>query len=195
MRDSLKIGLGIIIGVLGLGVCGLCVFVALSAGGIALLTPFLSSEQPPSLAEPSPTPSPQPIGSEVRHDDLVVTLLEYEFSGPYKNRYDFNEEPTEGAKFLWIHILVRNDGQNASYSPSTSEFSAIYLGKQIDYDSFFGNRPGYEQYDAGELFPGISREGWIRFTLPEAAEPGQITVVLKPFDLFGEEFSSWRLTP
>lgn len=194
MKDSLKIGLGIVIGVIGVILCGLCVFLVLGAGGLALLdTSLQSGSQSPLLDEASPTP--QTVGAEVQHGDFAVTLLEYQFSDSYKDAYDADEEPPEGAKFLWIRILVRNAGQNSGYSPSPSDFSVIYLGEQIDSDFYFSGRSGYEQYDAGELFPGISREGWIRFTLPEAAEPTQIMVVFKPLELFGEEFSSWQLSP
>jgi len=196
MKDSLKIGLGIVIGVLGVALCALCTSVAIGAGGLAFLDTFLpSSEQPILLVQASATlqPIPQPIGSEMRHEDFAVTLLEYEFSGSYRGEYDVDEEPPEGAKFLWVHILVRNVGQNAGDSPSPSDFSLIHLGEQIGRGFSLGKGPGYEQYDGGEIFPGVSREGWLRFTLPKAAEPRQIVVVWEPF--LAEEFGSWQLSP
>ena len=194
MKDSLKIALGIIIGVIGVAVCGLCAFVAIGAGGLAFLDNLLSSSSESPLQVQARI-TPQPIGSMVRHEDFEVTLLEYEFSGPYTDEYDLYEEPPLGAKFLWTHIHIRNAGENADYSPVSSDFTIIHLGKQINSDFLFTGRPGYVQYESGKLFPGIVREGWIRFTLPEVSDIDQITVVFNPFDLFDEYFATWRLSP
>jgi hypothetical protein len=192
MRDSLKIGLGIIIGVLGLALCGLCVILIITLGGVSFLDSLSSFEESPSLAQETPTP--QPMGSEFFYEEFSVKFVEYEFSSTYAGEYNTNEEPPEGAKFLWVYFVIKNISQNAAYSPSISSFSIIYMGQQVDKDLFFIERPGYELYDSGELFPGISREGWVRFTLPGATEPDQIILIFKPVQLFGDGFCSWKLS-
>lgn len=194
MKDSLKIGQGIIIGVLGLALCAFCAFLALGAGGVAFLDALIAPGQGP-VSPIQATRSPLPVGSEVTHEDFTVALVEYEFSAAYKDEYDIPETPPEGAKFLWIHIVVRNIGQNAAISPSSSDFSVVYLREQIDVDFVFASRAGYDEYDGGQLFPGVVREGWLRFTLPRAAEPSQLTVVFKPFQVFGDDYYSWQLAP
>jgi hypothetical protein len=192
MRDSVKIGIGIIIGVVGIVLCGICALVTLGVVGVSYLGPLIPTGQPSYLAQD--TVSPQSIGTEFIYEEFSIKPIEYEFSGAYTNEYDLHLEPPEGAKFLWIYFIIENVGQSGAISPSNFSFSLIYLGNQIDADVILSSRSGYKEYDSGELFPGITREGWIRFTLPIAAEADQITIIFKPIQLFGDDYGSWKLS-
>jgi hypothetical protein len=194
MKDSMKIGIGILIGFVCVFLCTICCFLLFSAGGLAFIGTLLNSVPTPSVSGGG-SKSPLPVGSEVKYNEISVKLIDFEFSGSYKSDYDMDENPPEGAKFLWIHINARNDGNNSTYSPSLSEFTLTYQGKQINTDSYFSSRPGYNEFESGQIFPGISREGWLRFTVPNAAQANQIIVIYKPTQLFSDTYYSWKLGP
>ena len=194
MKDSVKIGIGIVIGFCGVCLCILCCLLVFSVGGVTFINTILDITPNPSSSVER-TKSPLPIGSEVRYNDLLIKLTKYEFSDSYKTDYDYEETPPEGAKFLWIYLIVRNDGKNSTNSPSSYEFTLIYQNKQIDTDGIYSTRPGYDEFNSGDIFPGISREGWLRFTLPKAAQSNQLTINYKPTQLFDDTYYSWNLSP
>lgn len=202
MKDSFKIALGIFLAVIGLGLCGACAFFLFSAGGLALIaavpTPTAAppiAPIPPKTSEtPLPSQTTQPPGGFIIHENMKLTLVEYEFSLGYQGLFDYTDEPPDGAKYLLVHLVAENISKNASFAPSESAFAVIHLGVQIDSD--FASYPqGYADYEGGEVFPGVSKEGWIRFTVPVGAPPADLTVTYKPFDLFGDTYYSWNLAP
>lgn len=203
MKDSVKIALGIFLGIVALCACATCLFFALSATGVTLLAAAPTSTLPQPVGPiPARTPAtsltqspPQQLGRSVVHNDLKITLNAHEVSGSYVDSYDMQESPVEGAKFLWISVTVENVGKNAVYAPFASDFHVINEGEQTDSDFYFASRPGYEQYEGGEIFPGVSKSGWIRFTIPGAAQPNELIVVFKPLDLFSDTYYTWILAP
>lgn len=204
MKESVKIALGIFLGIVALCSCAFCLFFGLSAMGITFIAVAPTSTPPqlrPAGLIPAQTPvetlieapSQQPGGSVI-HEDLKITLNAYEISGSYVGNYDMQESPPDGANFLWINVTVENIGKNAVYAPYSVDFHVIYEGEQTDVDIFFTSCPGYEQYEGGEIFPGVSKSGWLRFTIPAVAQPEQLTIVFKP-ELFSDIYYTWRLTP
>lgn len=204
MKDSLKIGLGVMIGIFGVIACGACAFITFSAGGIALLASAIYTPTPlpttapiqPHIAPSSVPPLPGKLGSSITHNNLLITLSGYEFSGGYQHSFGFEDKPPEGAKFLWIHVIVENIDDNSTYTPMFNEFAILYEQKQIDADFYLSeDRVGYPPYPGGEIYPGATKDGWVRFTLPVSAEPPNILVVMMPFDLFSDENYTWTLAP
>jgi len=47
-------------------------------------------------------------------------------------------------------------------------------------------------YKSETIYPGVRREGWLRFTVPAWAQPEDLLLVFRP--LFRDE-AVWRLTP
>lgn len=190
MKDSLKIAIGIFLGVIALGACVVCLFFGLGAAGIGLL-----AAAAPTSSQAQSQSTINQIGSSIIHDDLKVTLNTYDISGSYVGQYDMQESPPQGAKFLWISITAENVGKVAAYAPAAYEFHVIYAGQQTDHDFISWDRPGYDEYEGGEIFPGVTKLGWIRFTIPNAAQPNKINVIFKPSDLFSDTYYTWTLTP
>ena len=202
MKDVLKIALGIFLGVLGLCAFAACLVFGLGSAGVAFLTSSTPTPTGPAGVVPARTPSPtstrlpaQNLGASVQYKDLRVTLDAYEFSGPYRSSSGLKEEPPEGAKFLWLHLIVENTGRNAVDTPLPSDFHVIHEGKQIDADLFYFGRPGYDEFRPGEIFPNVTRSGWLRFTVPALAEADRLKVIFKPFSLFSEIYYTWNLAP
>lgn len=198
MRDAVKIGLGIIIGAFGsFTICALLVF----GGGLLISLPPSAPASTVGAIPPSDTPtvtappSTYGTGEYVEHGDIRVAVTAYEFSESYQDEFGFEQAPPEGSKFLWIYVRVENIGQNAVDAPYASNFAIAYEGKQTDADIFIVDRPGYETYPGGQIFPGVAKEGWIRFTIPSAAKSEDIQVLFTPDSFFSSTYYVWVLAP
>ena len=201
MKYVLKIGLGIVIGVFGLVICGLCAFFGITAGGIALLgaahTPTpISVEEPvpynPTVTSGETKTTTGKVGSSISFEDFNITLISYELSSAYKDKYGDNQNPPEGAQFLWVQLKVENISHNAKKAPSSYQFDILYYGEKINDDFYYGNRSGYEYYIGNEVFPGVSKQGWIRFTVPVSFDTSKALIVYSPS--YNINFS-WSLAP
>jgi hypothetical protein len=206
MRDVLKIALGIVIGFLALvGLCSLCImgvvlFAATQPTPTPTLTPTPTFTPTPSgvippagTMEPTPTTASGALGQSFRYDSLLITPLEYQFGGAYKTKWGSPEAPPEGAKFLWIKIAVENVGENADYSPHSSNFKVLHKGTEISTPWRWelrepADRPLYEGWE--QIYPGVRKEGWIRFTVPERAKPEDLLLVFEPTS---DVKVTWRL--
>ncbi len=205
MKNSLKIALGIILGVLGLATCGILACLAFGMGGVALLGTILVATstsvgnvplQP--IVRITPSPLPKHAGEYVEYGGMRVALIAYEFSGLYKTAEGGQAQPPEGAKFLWLRIQVENAGQNTEFSPYPYDLAILYKEEQIDTDLHaFSDRPGYEFFEREYIYPGVTRSGWIRFTIPLVAQPEDIKVLLdsnaRGYFLHGDYI--WVLAP
>ncbi len=197
MKDSLKIAIGIIVGVLALcGLATLCLFTLALLVRIPTPTPAPVGIVPHETSIPSSTspPSPQKFGASVTYGNIRVTLISYEFSGSYQDTNHFTQRPADGAQFLWVHVRAEDIGKNAETVPGNWAFSLIYEDKQTDSSSIFSPRPGYATYSGGQVFPGVARDGWIRFEVPTQMDAKKSQIVFKP-NLFSGEFFAWSLAP
>jgi hypothetical protein len=195
MKKSVKISIGILIFIIAITLCILCCILAFSVGGI---TYFVKSENNSTTPEVivETNKEPLPIGSEVNYYQQTVKLIEYEFSGSYKIKYEnIYQNPPERAKYLWIYIIARNDGNKSIFNPSKIEFTLIYQGKQIDPEIIYSPRSGYNDFGRGAILPGRSREGWLLFTVPDAAVASQIIVMFKPYLEYSDIYFLWKLVP
>jgi hypothetical protein len=194
MKKSVKIGIGILLGFIAVTLCILCCILVFIVGGIAYLgTSEKFSTTQVVLNET--TKEPLPIGSEVNYYNQTVKLVESEFTDSYKTEDDIYQKPPEGAKYLWIHIIAHNDENKPIFSPTQNEFTLIYQSKQIDSEIIYLARPGYNSLGMGQILPGKSHEGWLRFTVPNAAEANQIIVMFKPYLEFSDIYFLWKLIP
>jgi hypothetical protein len=123
------------------------------------------------------------VGQGLRYDSLLITPLEYQFGGAYRTKWGSSEAPPEGAKFLWIKIAVENVGKDANYLPHSSSFKVLHKGTEISPPRLWELRepaelPLYES--SGQIYPGVRKEGWLRFTVPELAKPEDLSLVFEP---------------
>lgn len=196
MRVSPNTALGILIGMLAVAACGLCVSRGIGAGGLALLkwvVPDGTSEEHVGDVFPSIGSAASP--GSIPDGDFKVTILSYGFSGRYAAAYGIEQNPAEGAKFLWLKVAFENTGLSAAASPSGSHFGVVFGTKQIGPDGLFLGRPGYSEYEESEIPPGDSREGWLRFSIPAAAQPPELMVVYTPGAALSRGRFTWALLP
>ena len=200
MKDSLKIGCGIVLGIL--------VILALCIGGlmvIGVLAPepeeVLEEVEKELFATPTEALAPRekalPLGEWATVAGVTVSVADYEFASSYeKEYYPYQVAPEEGAKFLWIHVSAENVGDVEKGLPHAYFFELLYKGSET-----YGFAPalvkGRKTYDAESVYPGVSREGWILYELPIAAEADEIVVRLQWYGGPGHEseYSFWRLGP
>jgi hypothetical protein len=194
MKKSVKIGIGIFLGCFAITLCILCCILVFSIGGIAYLGTSVNISTTPVDIEET-TIEPLPIGSEVNYYKQTVKLVEYEFSGSYRTEDDIYQEPPEGTKYLWIHIIARNDENKPIFAPDPGEFTLVYESKQINSEIIYLPRPGYNNLRMGQILPGQSTEGWLRFTVPNAAEANHIIVMFRPYLEYSDIYFLWKLVP
>jgi hypothetical protein len=147
MKDSLKIALGIILGVLGLAVCSICAFSLVTTGGIALIGASLPSEHPssepptqavvltPIVGAPLPPelpPSALPTETIVlTPQPTTVVPIQVGQWAQWGNlalgvtSFQVSDtcpggsgNPPPGAKFVVVQVGARNDGQDVLDLPS-----------------------------------------------------------------------------
>jgi hypothetical protein len=145
----------------------------------------------------SPTPPTQALGQSVVYGNVKTTIVRYEFSGAYQGSF-MTEKPKAGFKFLWLYVIAENVGNSPAYLPHGSigsQFYILYRGQQqIEPDPYVEERPGYSPYESVQAIPGVKREGWLRFSVPEQAQPVDLRVL---FDAAGGPFLNkyyfWQL--
>ncbi len=89
-----------------------------------------------------------------------------EITESYETEFGSSREPTAGIKFLWIHIVLKNVGQQEQNLPAEENFSAL-LGT-TEFKPTYGYRKDHTDYitlntviDAGEEV-----NAWLRFDVP-----------------------------
>ena len=199
LKGSLKIGCGIALGCF--------IILTLCIGGLIVLGVFapepeevIEETMKEFLATPTKALIPEekalPLGGLVTMEGVRVSISGYEFANSYEHEYRGQVTPDEGATFLWIHVYAENVGEVEKYLPNAQIFRLLYKGYEIS-----GHTPGSvkarEMYWAGSVYPGVSREGWILYELPIAAQAHDILVRFEWYRGLGEEskYTLWRLGP
>jgi len=140
-----------------------------SASGPAIPTPAPSST-PLVAAGNGSLPKSMSPGQMAVYDDLQVVMSEAEITTSYVSEYGSNREPPAGKKIIWIHIMLKNIGQNEQDIPAPEHFSV--LNGTTEFKSTYGHHKEYVDYMA--LTPGLVQgqdiNGWLRFDIPAALE-------------------------
>ena len=145
------------------------------------------------IPAPRPTPSPNRtpagtaaqtpsgLGQSVVYQNVEITVIAYEFSDAYipRVRPDQTVPPPAGAKFLWLHMMAVNAGQERLALPGPDSFEILYRGtasRSITMNYSFATRSGYRDYAGGIVSPAISDEGWVAFVAPSGASASDVIV-------------------
>ena len=83
------------------------------------------SAAPQTVEELKELPTPVSPGKLVVYDDLEVVMVEAEITDSYINEYGSNREAPAGKKLLWIHITIKNIGQNEQVLPASEHYSVL----------------------------------------------------------------------
>lgn len=143
----------------------------------------------PVLTTPSPQlaataikefPTASSPGNSISWDQLQVTMDQLEITQDYLTDYGSSRIPTEGNKFLWVHIRLKNTGQIEMDVPLPEHFSILYAA--VELKPTYGHRAEYTDYTTvgPTIFPNQDLDGWLRFDVPAAAELRDLRFVFLP---------------
>ena len=120
-----------------------------------------------------------------------MTMDQLEVTQDYITDYGSSRIPTEGNKFLWVHIRLKNTGQIEMDVPLPEHFSILYAA--VELKPTYGHRAEYVDYTTlgPKVFPNQELDGWLRFDIPAAAELKDLRFVFLPeSSQVGTSFSS-----
>jgi hypothetical protein len=119
-------------------------------------------------------------GDSVVWRDLQVSMDRAEITEGFTNEFGSQRNPSAGQKFLWVHVALRNVGQDEVRLPEPENFSALYA--ESEFKPVYGHRQGYADYSdlSPTLFPGQEADAWLRFDIPEAADLNELWFVFLP---------------
>lgn len=119
------------------------------------------------LATPKPLPTAASLGEAVTFEDLTIQIGGVELNDQYKTRFGPVRDATPGVKFLWVQVLVENNGQAVKDLPAEDHFSVLHAGRE--YKPTYGHRDGFPDYTSlgGAVLPGSPLDGWLRFDIQE----------------------------
>jgi hypothetical protein len=125
------------------------------------------------------------FGTEsTRYQAAVVDVTETRQYSYSSNGYEFEEEASQGNKFVLIEVFARNTGDTPVRIPGRFDMSLIAGSSQVDAGYYSGSGA----YSGGEISPGIERSGVVQFEVPESASEYQLRV-----NLTRDIAASWEL--
>jgi len=150
-----------------------------SAGESVAPTVAVASPQPTATAV-KVLPTPSSPGDSITSRDLQVSMDQAEISDSFINEFGSLREPSVGQKFLWVHVLLKNVGNDEITLPTAENFSVLYADSEIK--PIYGHRQGYADFtDLGStLFPEQELDGWLRFDIPDTANLNDLWFVFLP---------------
>lgn len=165
---------------------------AIFAIGLMILTAcsFSAQNAAPSVGF---TPFPEPTATKIKifptasspqdavtWRDMQVTVDQLEITQEYQTDYGSSRIPTEGNKFLWVHIRIKDVAQTHLDVPIAEHFSVLYAATELK--PTYGHRAGYTDYTllGPTIFPNQELDGWLRFDVPAAAQLKDLRFVFLP---------------
>lgn len=103
------------------------------------------------------------------------------------------EEPDSGGQWAFMNFWAKNETGEPNYSPLSSEIKLLTGSSQFDNKGNYSREPvdKGQQYDGGELQPGVVREGWIAYEVPDEIAPGDLTAAWSQSYYDGEIAVNW----
>jgi|GEM_PF-655682 len=173
---------------------------------------------PPAVATPAPTPTakvgilalPTPLlpGAEVIYKDLRVTVKQAEITGSYLTEYGSSRQPPAQQQFLWVPVLIVNNGTQERALPAAEHFSVLY--SKSEFKPSYGHRQGFVDYTTLKpvVYPGQVVDAWLRFEIPATASLQDLQLAFLPESIqvnlvnpdngyawADHQINLWRLAP
>jgi hypothetical protein len=125
-------------------------------------------------------------------DDVKVTVSTVDLKGAYEYT-DYNGDQTrkeapDGSQWGFVQIRAENTGDEAAFTPLATDISIIAGNQQ--YDSTYVDKEE-SAYEGNEVQPGIVREGFIAYELPDNLSLGDLTVVWNSSGVYGDTVVRW----
>ena len=172
MKDSIKIALGVFLGLLAAGLCALCLLFVVSIGGLNILSEELESFE--ETIEPQQFSTETPIHGHIEKcDDLGFKIVSYREANQCPSSVYGENKPAEGAKFIIATVEMTNFTNDVIEIPSIdfkldNYESGLGSGSECRYDDeSFGN--SCWQWNR-KLYPSVTCQGWIMFEVPKGFE-------------------------
>lgn len=155
--------------------------------GFFTLTACSTAETATVLVPPQPTatairvlPTTSAPGNFILWRELQVTMDQAEITDDFVTEFGSTRIPSDGLKFLWVHVKIKNMGQNELDTPPSEHYSILYADTELK--PTYGHRKEYADYTAlnSTLFPSQQVEAWLRFDIPVAAELKDLRFVFLP---------------
>jgi hypothetical protein len=164
----------------GILLIGLFLLTACSSAGASVGPATAAASPQPTATKMKVFPTPSSPGDSVTWRDLQVSMDQAEISDNFINEFGSLREPSAGQKFLWVHVLLRNVGNDEIALPTAENFSVLYADSEIK--PIYGHRQGYSDYtDLGStVFPEQELDGWLRFDIPDTANLNDLWFVFLP---------------
>lgn len=122
--------------------------------------------------------------------DSIEFFDSYTWSGSSGNTYE--EQAPAGKKWAKVYVVAENKGSEQAYSPFASDVSIIADNSQYD-NTYISNDEG--EYEHSEIAPGIVREGWIVYELPEDLSKDDFRVQWADDNFEGSWTVYWTASP
>jgi Domain of unknown function (DUF4352) len=165
----------------GILLIGLFILAACASADEFSSTPAVGT----ASSQPTPThvkvvPTPSSPGDSVIWRNLQVSMDQAEITDSFINEFGSQRIPSEGKKFLWIHVVLENVGTEEILLPEPENFSTLYA--ESEFKPIYGHRQGYVDYTAlgSTLFPGQKLDAWLRFDIPDTADLEDLWFVFLP---------------
>jgi hypothetical protein len=168
--------------------------------GFLLLTACASAGAPPISPTPLPQqantathvlPTPSSPGNSIVWREWQVTMIEAELTEDFITEFGTSRVPPTGKKFMWVHVQLKNMGQDGIDVPPSEHFSVLYA--EAELKPTYGHRKDHSDYMVLDqvIFPDQAVDAWLRFDVPAAAElKGLRFVFLPESSQVGVSFSS-----
>ena len=149
---------------------GLFILTACSSAGESVTPVTITAPPGPTAIETKVLPTPMSPSQMVVYEDLQVMMSQAEITTSYLTEFDSTREPPADRKFLWIHIVFKNVGQQEQELPAPEHFSVLY--GTTEFKPTYGYRKDYADYMALtiSIVPGQEVDAWLRFDIYAAAE-------------------------
>jgi len=150
----------------------------------------------------TPTPASLLLGEALQVGDLYVTVSEYDTTTDcVTSKSGYEICPSEGAIFLWIHLIARHTG-DASALPVDASFrtTLLYRSQLLDRceQSDFPDKPEWPggcsgDWEDTQMYSGANLQGWLAFEVPSGFDIRNVIVHL---DNWIPQFAQdWILAP
>lgn len=118
-----------------------------------------------------------------------------------QDTYDYEEftgdieqaEPDTGGQWAFVNAYVKNNTGQTEFSPLGSDFALIYGNSQADSEIILARDPinKGDEFEGGELQPGIERSGWIPYQVSNSVSVNDLTVAWSKTTFDGEIAVNW----
>ncbi len=78
----------------------------------------------------------------------------------------FGDFTDPDGQFALLHVEATNGGDEAERFPRDRDFVLLHDGQQFD-STFVTEMDDYDEFDGGEVQPGVTREGYVVFDVPD----------------------------